>query len=347
MSSESPAVKTVYSDRAELTAEEKAAIDSLNASWAAVRMPEGYEAITEVRKSLAKETREALKSAIPDLEERGRAQRERIAPELERLKGTAWQPLDSPVMRRAPSASILPGDDGPSARGVIFPPPHHDVLQPAHVGELWRSSVGGFSSDPGILYDVDQDPPRIFGHAGYTGDALLNGTVGLAMTFTLPPGRMEYTNRTVFAVDPTMQILGLISGYTGYYHPIFAADDKWAKCWESVEVTVTLSSGEWLAGNSLSEELTDLQNVFPVGMSDDRRAYGWMPGPLRFTANMQDLRERGVSIILRAAIRYDFQLEGESDLWFRYRSGSASESVPAVDNALTFSCRPGVVTSVP
>ncbi|MFE2610723.1 hypothetical protein [Streptomyces mirabilis] len=52
-------------------------------------------------------------------------------------------------------------------------------------------------------------------------------------------------------------------------------------------------------------------------------------------------------IILQIALRYDFQLEGESDIWFRNRSGSDSESLAAFDNALTFSCLPGVVTSIP
>ncbi|MCC0100581.1 hypothetical protein K7B10_38620 [Streptomyces flavotricini] len=347
MSSARQAIKTAYNDRVQLTAREKETIDALNASIAADRIPKGYDTLTEIRKSLAKETREALMSAIPDLEERGRAQRERITPEFDRLKGTAWQPVDDPVVRHGPYGSIVPHD------GPIFVPQdpilHFPPLlgQPDHVGELWRASMSGFSSDPGLFYDIDQDPLRIFGHIGYTGDALLNGTVGLAMTFILPPERMEYTRRTVFEVSPVLRVRAFVSGSTGFYHPIWAADDKWSKSWESVEVTIMLSSGEWLAGASLPTALSSLEDVYPVGMSNDRRFYDWVPGPLRFTANMRDLRQRGVSILLRAALRYDFQLEGESDIWFRNRGGSASESAPAFDNASTFNCLPGVVTSLP
>lgn len=353
MSSTRHAIETVYADRAGLTARERSAIDSLNANFADVRMPEEADVLTEFRRTLAKETREVLRSAIPDLEERGRAQRERLMPELDRLKGTAWQPLDDPGVRPAPSEPIVSGDDDPSVR---YPhDPHQDlhfppikIPQPAHMGELWRASVSGFSSDPtNIAYNIDQDPLRIFGHLGYSGDRLLNGTVGLVMTFTLPPERMEITSRKTFAIDPDLRIAGTVSGYTGYYHPIFAADDKWSKCWEYVEATVTLSSGEWLAGNSLRTPVTDLADVTPVGMSNNHRLYGWLPGPLRFTADTFDLRRRGVSIILRTALRYDFQLEGESDIWFRDRGGSASESVPGFDNALKFRCSPGVVTSLP
>ncbi|MFI8281106.1 hypothetical protein ACIGBH_40850 [Streptomyces sp. NPDC085929] len=339
----------MYSDRVQLTAGERATIDALNASIAADRVPEGYDALTEFRKSLAKETREALGSAIPDLEERGRAQRERITPELERLKGTAWpthglvpletdglgyhHPLDGPVMLRGP---------------VIQPPPRPGEVfgQPANMGELWRVSSSTFTSEPNLVPDVDQDPFRIFGHLGHAGDALLTGAVGLTMTFILPPERMEHTNRTDFEVFPDLRVNGFVSGWTGFYNWLLAADDKWSKCWESIEATLTLSSGERLTGDSLQENLFFLANVSPVGMANPHRVFGWGP-TLRFTANMRDLRQRGVSIILHTALRYDFQLTGESDIWFRNRSGSDSESVPAFDNALTFRCSPGVVTSIP
>ena len=49
---------------------------------------------------------------------------------------------------------------------------------------------------------------------------------------------------------------------------------------------------------------------------------GWGATVLRFGANLNDLRARGVSIILEAELRYDYQLEGESDLWLRNRPGS-------------------------
>jgi hypothetical protein len=346
MSSTRHNTKTVYADRANLTAGEKGAIESLDAAFAYNRIPEGGETLAEVRRSLVKETYEALKSAIPDLEERGRAQRERIMPELDRLKGTALQQPDDPVMRRNLAESIAPSGGGQRGRRggnpfLIPIPADLQWPQPPNVGELWKASVSGFSSEPNIFYDIDHDPLRIFGHLEYSGDALLEGSVGVAMTFTLPPERMWIGRPHNFAVDPELRMQGSVSGYTGYYHSLFAADDKWCRCWESTEVDVTLSSGEWLAGASEVHLITDLQNEYPVGQSNDHRVYGWFPGPLRFSVDMDDLRFSGVSLILRAELRYDFQLEGESDLWLR---SWGSESEPAFDNALTFRCKPYMVS---
>jgi hypothetical protein len=348
MSSVRQTVGTVRNDRMQLTEAERTTIDALNeASIAAARAPEGYDALAESRRSLARETREALRSTIPDLEERGRTQVERFRPELEKLKGTGW-PVRGPAAPDRPLALargiITAPPVGVHVGDLLFHPPPFVVTQPANVGELWWAETSPFVAAPDntLNVDLDHDPYRIWGHIGYTSDSLFNGTVGIVMTFILGPERMPRTNRTVFDVHPELRPGGWVSGWTGPYHPIWHADDKWSKCWRYLEATLTLSSGEWLAGDSLHPNLFFLEDVNPVGQASINEFFGWTP-VLTFTANMADLRQRGVSIILRTELRYDFQLEGESDIWFRNRSGSASESVPAFDNALTFRCWPGSV----
>ncbi|MER5974214.1 hypothetical protein ABT112_31670 [Streptomyces sp. NPDC002055] len=349
MSSARQTVKTVHNDRVQLTEAERATIEVLNASsFADDSVPDGYDALAELRKSLTKETREALGSAIPDLEERGRAQMEQIRPELEKLKGTAWPAHDvRPLETDGVGYPNHPPVDVVTRRGGLIPFPHPvepSLQQPPHVGELWKATTSGFAQAPGdaLIYDIDHEPCRIFGHIGYASDAPSTGTAGLAMTFILPPERMPRTSRTVFEVRPVLRLGGYVSGWTGPYHPIFHADDKRSKLWRFLEVTYTLSSGERLAGDSRYDDVFLLDNVFPVGQASRSEFFAWVP-VLTFTANMADLRRRGVSIIARTALRYDFQLEGESDIWFRRRSGSASESVPAFDNALSFRCDPGFV----
>ncbi|WP_406301074.1 hypothetical protein OHA61_39640 [Streptomyces sp. NBC_00885] len=335
MSSARQTVKTVRNDRVQLTDAERATIDLLNASVADVREPEGCYALAELRKSLTKETREALGTAIPDPEERGRAQIEQIRPELEKLKGTAWpvrgfMPLET---RGLPPVDVAP-------QGPIRPLPRDPdifLAQPPHVGEWTWTETSTLVNAPSdtLTVDVDSDRYRIFGHIGYASDDLFTGTVGLAITYILPPERMPRTDRTVFVVEPEVRLGGDVSGWTGPYHPIWHADDKWSKCWRFLEATLTLSNGERLAEDSYSFDLFLLDDVIPVGRASVDEFFGW-GARLTFAANMADLRRDGHSIFLRIALRYDFQLEGESDIWFRNRPGSASESVPAFDNALTF-----------
>ena len=165
------------------------------------------------------------------------------------------------------------------------------------------------------------------------------------MTFILGPERLPRTSQRDFKVALELRPGGWVSGWTDQYHPIWHADDTWSKCWHHLSATLGLSSGEGLSGDSLSNNLFFLENVNPVGQASINQFFGWAP-ILRFSADMRSLRQRGVSIILRTELRYDFQLEGGSDIWFRHRPGSAAESVPAFDNPLTYRCWPGTVVAI-
>ena len=109
--------------------------------------------------------------------------------------------------------------------------------------------------------------------------------------------------------------------------------------------SASLSSGEVLDSEVLHFQLIDLDNVGGVGQDNASLFMGWLP-VLSFAANLADLRARGVSIILAAEWRYDYQLEGESDLWLRNRPGSSADSVASLDNAATLRVFPGSVLSV-
>lgn len=193
-----------------------------------------------------------------------------------------------------------------------------------------------------MFVDIDHDPYRIWGHIRYAGDPLLSGHVGIAMTFVLGPDRLPVTDRQTFEVRPELRPGGWVSGWTDQYHPIWHADDKWSKCWHFLGATLTTSAGPVLAADQLHQNLFSLENANPVGQGSASEFFGWNP-VLVFNADMRDLRARGTSLILRTELRYDFQLEGGADIWFRHRNGSAAESVPAFDNAVTFRCWPGTV----
>ena len=216
---------------------------------------------------------------------------------------------------------------------------------PPFAGELWWGETDSFLSGPDLVVDINDDPPRIWGHIGYNSDPLLTGSIGFSMFFFLTPDRFPVLTTGAFEIRPRVQISGWASGWTGLYHPVWHADDKWSKCWQTLRMTATLSSGEPLDSSTLGDNLFFLEDENPVGQANASLTMGWQP-VLRFGADLTDLRARGVSIVLEAAFRYDYQLEGESDLWLRNRPGSDAESVAGFDNAVVFRMFPGSVLVV-
>jgi hypothetical protein len=216
---------------------------------------------------------------------------------------------------------------------------------PPFAGELWWGETHSFGSGQDLVVDIEDDPPRIWGHIAYDRDPLLNGNIGFSMFFFLTPDRFPAFSSGNFEIRPRVQISGWASGWTGFYHPVWHADDKWSKCWQTLRMSATLSSGEPLDTATLGFNLFSLEDENPVGQGNANLTMGWQP-VLRFGANLTDLRARGVSIVLEAAFRYDYQLEGESDLWLRNRPGSNTESVAGFDNAVRFHVFPGNVWGI-
>ena len=313
----SRSVVTRRNERTPLTEQERATIDQLDSGIvAAAAEPNDLDSLAELRRALRQETGDALQSMIPDLDERSRGQAERYAPQLGRIKGTGG-PLDRLVPRHVPIASdtVVPASGIGNLLGTTSPT---FLKQPPHVGEFWWAETISSSSSPGnsLTLDAASAPNRIWGHVSHRGDDLVWGNAFVVHTFVLAPARMPRTDRTRFDLRPQFRHAGWVSGWTGLYHPIWHADDKWSKCWRFFDIRLMQSSGELLAADSLHQELFSLQNVNPVGQANINEHSGWLP-ILSFTANMAELRARGVSLILRMEFKYDFQLEGESDIWFR------------------------------
>lgn len=224
-------------------------------------------------------------------------------------------------------------------RGVPF------LVDPAFARELWWGETHSFASRAGLNTDVESDPCRIWGHIEYGGDPLIGGNIGVSEFFFLTPDRLPIRSGKSFEIRPRAQIGGWASGWTGFYEFIWAEDDKWSKCWQNLRATASLSSGEILDSQVLNFNLFSLEDESPVGQANTSLFMGWSP-VLRFDADLAALRARGVSIIFEMELRFDYQLEGESDLWLRHRAGSNTESIAGIDNAVTFSVFPGIVNSV-
>ena len=276
--SEATAIATtadLRNDRLAVTDAERSVIDSLNetALATAVVSDAAVEA-QRIRKEIRDETVATFTELIPDYTDRQGAHLRKYGKVLEELKG-------SDVITEYPR----PGSwrDHLSDRLEDLEthiPEHIGITQPANAGELWWAQTDSFATAPAntLFVDLNGDRYRIWGHVGHGGDNLMNGTVGLVMTCILSPDRYLFTPKRTFEVRPTLRTGGWVSGWTGQYHPVWHADDKWSKCWRLLRVSLTLSTGEPLAGDQQHENLFFLDNVNPVGQANTSEFFGWDAG---------------------------------------------------------------------
>ncbi|MFO1149505.1 MAG: hypothetical protein U1E62_14105 [Alsobacter sp.] len=294
----------------------------------------------------SEEARKALSGLIPDFEARASGYARRFAPRFADLKGVVASSPETVVLtstlHHSPFDTMKVGDTL-DLDAALHPHPHPPV-QPAHAREFWWAETNCYLTCPPntLFWDIDHDPYRLWGHIGYGGDRLMGGTAGMTMTFILGADRLPITSRRDFLIRPDLHTMGWVSGWTGHYHPIWHADDKWSKCWFNRRLRLTLSTGEVLDDQSFNGNLFFLEDVNPVGQANLNETMGWTP-ILRAGVDIADLRRRGVSMIVTADLRYDFQLEGESDIWFRNRPGSQQQSPPGFDNALGVRVNPGIL----
>lgn len=273
--------------------------------------------VAAARREVQRETARVWASIIPDFDARAKS--------IRKLPG---QTIDKETVLRRPSW----WDD---FRAPAPPPPPPPAPR-AGVGEFWWAETNWSSSIPGITIDFPASDLRIFGHAHYKQDPLLAAHAGLIASFELSPDRFPPTAASVFRSAPHVLLTGIVSGWTGYYHPIWAADDKWCKCWlirrqivfqprwiGAALVPVPLAFAEAV------DEQFNLENVVVHGQANKP-----MPGFLAMPPVTFNLTDRSQSLLVLLTVRFDVQMEGDAEIWFRQRGGSASESVPGPDNAV-------------
>ncbi len=307
-----------------------------------------------IRRSLASARREALATAIPDLDRQSTAQSDRLKSQIEALKaGGAFSPIHTdpgiivtaPVPEAGGLHDLLPFPtalDRAVRKHALDAWPPRLFLDPPYAGEFWWGETHWSWTNNSLTVDGNNTPWLFFGHLAYDADPTLGGNLGCTGLYFLTPDRFYAHSTGRFEIRPRFRIQGIASGWTGFYDWLWAADDKWSKCWQITTVTASLSSGETLASDSLTLPLFDLDDVSPVGQANTSVFMGWEP-ILRFNADLRDLRQRGVSIILAMSIRYDFLVEGESDLWLWRDPGPVA---PGPGNAIRVFPSPGSLLQV-
>jgi hypothetical protein len=201
------------------------------------------------------------------------------------------------------------------------------------VGEFWWASTSMWSTMDEFTVDLPDQKVRIYGHLRWEGDEFIPGSFGYSESFVLSPDRFP-ANTGVYEISTRMRVEGLVSGFTGFYDSLWAADDKWCKCWENRRITVSLGSGTVLESRPFRNQIIDLDDAGPIGQASYEITADQgevMTVPL----NLAALAASGTSILLQVERWYDVQLEGDADIWFRYYRGVSREApVPGPDNAV-------------
>jgi hypothetical protein len=170
------------------------------------------------------------------------------------------------------------------------------------------------------------DGTHMFGHSHWGGDNLAWAVVGAIDHWVLPPERIPESRTGRFRSAPHADLFGRISGWTNYYHPIWAPDDKWCKVDLILRHSVwQLIGTRWLmCGERIDppRRLIDLANDQPVGQAHHDLG-GFNPMPV---VNY-GIFSRREPIWTQLEIKFVTALEGGADVWFSPGNGPAGSDV--------------------
>jgi len=236
---------------------------------------------------LARDIRIALKEMVPDMDARAAKyldQMRRRADRLIHLSHVTWDKIDFKPVAPAPMAAD---------------------------GEFWWANTD-YWSPPGIGVSWETDGLHFFGTRNYDDDPLWAGSAGALARFELHANRRPPSASGRYASAPAIELFGKITGFTGLWHWLWAADDKWCKCWLNLRQTayqLTPGTPTVLASASNSISLFEEENN---GRAVDAFLPGFRPmPPLQF-----GLADPGLSIWIDLEVRFDIQMEGWSCISF-------------------------------
>jgi hypothetical protein len=283
----------------------------------------------ETIKKLRGDTTEILTEAFPNFGSLRKRIFDKYKPEFEKVRvhiaSTILDDLDLDF-----------GGIGNESFAHVTPPPASPPPTPG-VGEFWWDQTTFFSTFGEIFVEQPDELIRIFGHLHWGGDSLLTGSVGFIQSFVLSPDRFPSTTDISFVVRASLRNIGVISGFTGFYHPLWAADDKWCKC----QWLVTARLLVWLPLSifpvlfrvaSGTDVILNLDNEGPVGQENKALT------PIIGRELMFEVDPRVSSLtafLLQIENRFNVQLEGNADIWF---TGNRGE--PSLQNAARFQTAP-------
>ncbi|MGW6293105.1 hypothetical protein [Streptomyces sp. NPDC055058] len=181
----------------------------------------------------------------------------------------------------------------------------------AATGEFWWAETT-WNVDRGIRAEYLDDGLHFFATAAYDSDPLIAFNVGATAAFELHPNRRPPSGNGRYTSAPSVNLWGTVSGFTGIYHWLWAADDKWAKCWLNLRQTAFQFTGSGLV---VLGERRDRRTLIDEE-NNGRTVHAPLPGFLPMPPIEFSLANPHASIWVHLEVRFDMQLEGWSSLSF-------------------------------
>lgn len=187
------------------------------------------------------------------------------------------------------------------------PPP-----QPKVDGEFWYNTIDVFSTDGRIVNDFSPFGLHFRGGLSQDSDDLYFASTGALTDYILDPWRTPFSSTGRYTSTPNVSLAGTISAFTGYWHPIWAADDKWSKCWLHMRHIVL----QFLpAGVAILGERTDGRWLF-FEENQGRIVNVPMPGFMLMPTVSYFIRDPNFPVHGHVEVRLDCQIEGQAGLSF-------------------------------
>lgn len=249
----------------------------------------------EELRALNNELREAIKTLAPDLYSRATTISEMIRrpyrPDID----------DKARLQRAQYLSHI----------LDFPWVGNTPVPPPPSGEFWWAHTESSFNDDGLNAQTESDGLHFFGNINYGGDSLIHRNIGATATFVLDPARRPASPSGRWRSQPWVELFGRIDGWTGVYHWLWAADDKWCKCKLFLRQTALQFVPDLviLATNTELRTLIDEEN-------QGRNTHADLPGFLPMPIIEFGVADPNQSVIVDLEVRFDIELEGDSFIGF-------------------------------
>jgi hypothetical protein len=192
-------------------------------------------------------------------------------------------------------------------------------LTPAPVDHsFWWAETSWFT-ERGLGSDFLQDGLHFFGSLSYDEDDNMQFHAGALAVFVLQPERWPASTKNRFNSEPHIELFGTIDGWTGYWHPIWFADDKWCKCRLFLRQTArqVMFGQERVLGHGVRvDTILDEENR-------SRSVSATVPGLLKMPPIQIVDPLPKLDIVVDLEIRFDFELEGDSFIGLSPQNNSA------------------------